>query len=93
MEGLNIRALAGLVVPYPTLAEIGKRLGRKALQQVDAFTAEPANQWRREQIENYQRRNRIARQTEDRFAASLGENRRLAGRDRDAVKNKLGIGK
>ena len=24
-EGLNIRALAGFVVPYPTLAEIGKR--------------------------------------------------------------------
>jgi pyruvate/2-oxoglutarate dehydrogenase complex dihydrolipoamide dehydrogenase (E3) component len=24
-QGLNIRALAGIVVPYPTLAEIGKR--------------------------------------------------------------------
>jgi hypothetical protein len=24
-RGLNIRALAGMIVPYPTLAEIGKR--------------------------------------------------------------------
>jgi pyruvate/2-oxoglutarate dehydrogenase complex dihydrolipoamide dehydrogenase (E3) component len=24
-QGLNIRAMAGLIVPYPTLAEIGKR--------------------------------------------------------------------
>ena len=24
-QGLNIRALAGMIVPYPTLAEIGKR--------------------------------------------------------------------
>ena len=24
-RGLNIRALAGIIVPYPTLAEIGKR--------------------------------------------------------------------
>ena len=24
-QGLNIRALAGMIVPYPTLSEIGKR--------------------------------------------------------------------
>ncbi len=24
-QGLNIRAFAGIIVPYPTLAEIGKR--------------------------------------------------------------------
>jgi hypothetical protein len=24
-QGLNIRTLAGIIVPYPTLAEIGKR--------------------------------------------------------------------
>jgi pyruvate/2-oxoglutarate dehydrogenase complex dihydrolipoamide dehydrogenase (E3) component len=45
-RGLNVRALAGIIVPYPTLAEVGKRaamtyfmagLGRPSVQRIIAW--------------------------------------------------------
>jgi pyruvate/2-oxoglutarate dehydrogenase complex dihydrolipoamide dehydrogenase (E3) component len=45
-RGINVRALAGMIVPYPTLAEVGKRvamtyfmqdLGRPAVQRLIAW--------------------------------------------------------
>ena len=36
---LNIRAIAGIVVPYPTLAEVGKRAA------ITYFTASLTNPW------------------------------------------------
>ena len=38
-RGLPIRALAGIIVPYPTLAEIGKRAA------ITYFTASLTNVW------------------------------------------------
>jgi pyruvate/2-oxoglutarate dehydrogenase complex dihydrolipoamide dehydrogenase (E3) component len=38
-EGLNIRAFAGIIVPYPTLAEIGKRVA------ITYFTPSLTNPW------------------------------------------------
>jgi pyruvate/2-oxoglutarate dehydrogenase complex dihydrolipoamide dehydrogenase (E3) component len=38
-QGLNIRALAGIVVPYPTLSEIGKRAA------LTYFTPGLTNRW------------------------------------------------
>jgi hypothetical protein len=38
-EGLNIRAFAGIIVPYPTLAEIGKRAA------MTYFTSGLTNSW------------------------------------------------
>jgi pyruvate/2-oxoglutarate dehydrogenase complex dihydrolipoamide dehydrogenase (E3) component len=38
-EGLNIRAFAGIIVPYPTLAEIGKRAA------ITYFTGGLTNSW------------------------------------------------
>jgi hypothetical protein len=38
-QGLNIRAFAGIVVPYPTLAEIGKRAA------MTYFTPGLTNNW------------------------------------------------
>jgi hypothetical protein len=38
-QGLNIRTLAGIVMPYPTLAEIGKRAA------ITYFTPSLASNW------------------------------------------------
>ena len=38
-QGLNIRAIAGIVLPYPTLSEIGKRAA------IDYFTPSLTNPW------------------------------------------------
>jgi pyruvate/2-oxoglutarate dehydrogenase complex dihydrolipoamide dehydrogenase (E3) component len=38
-QGLNIRALTGIVLPYPTLSEIGKRAA------IDFFTPKLTNPW------------------------------------------------
>jgi pyruvate/2-oxoglutarate dehydrogenase complex dihydrolipoamide dehydrogenase (E3) component len=38
-QGLNIRAIAGIVLPYPTLSEIGKRAA------IDYFTPSLTNSW------------------------------------------------
>jgi hypothetical protein len=38
-QGLNIRAITGIVLPYPTLSEIGKRAA------IDYFTPSLTNPW------------------------------------------------
>ena len=43
-QGLNIRALAGIIVPYPTLAEIGKRAA------ITYFTPSLTSSWVRRVI-------------------------------------------
>ncbi len=43
-QGLNIRALTGIVLPYPTLSEIGKRAA------IDYFTPSLTSPWVRRTI-------------------------------------------